>query len=396
MAPLPRASRHDRPSTMLAAMRVLIAPDQFKGTLAADAVARAIAAGWRSVRPSDSLTLVPMSDGGDGFGAVLGKLIGARTLSLPTTNAACRPHRARWWWVDSSRTAILEAAQSNGLALLPKGLHHPFALDTFGVARLVLFALRKGAKRCVVGVGGSATNDGGFGLARGLGWTFHDRAGNPIHEWTELRRLHRLTPPAKPLPACRFVVATDVENPLLGKHGATRVYGPQKGLTPADFPVAEAALRRLAAVVRRQLGFDSSSPGAGAAGGLGFGFMAFLGAERRLGFDIFAEHARLDARIRDADVVVTGEGAFDFQSVMGKGVGQCIHRARRAGRPVVVLAGRVADDARAAEGVRWLEGLCDITSTRQAMERTAAWLRRLAARAASAWTDDAGRRTRSV
>lgn len=373
---------------MLNAMRVLIAPDKFKGTLPASAVAQAIATGWKRVRPTDTLEMLPMSDGGDGFGVVLGKLLGARTLAVPTTDAAGRPCRARVGWVEESRTAILEAAQSNGLALLPRGVHHPFRLDTTGVARLVRFALRRGARLCLVGVGGSATNDGGFGLARGLGWSFHDRQDRPITRWTDLPRLSRLLPPDEPRPACRIVVATDVDNPLLGRHGASRVYGPQKGLSPVDLPLAEACLRRLATVVRRQLHVGAATPGSGAAGGLGFGFMAFLGAERRLGFDVFAEQAELDRRLRETDLVISGEGAFDFQSVMGKGVGQCIRRARDQDRPVLVLAGRVAPDARHAEGVAWSKGLCDLTSTKEAMSRPAFWLRRLAGEAARAWTND--------
>lgn len=367
-------------------MRVLIAPDKFKGTLPAARVAQAIAQGWRQVRPSDELTLLPISDGGDGFGIVLGSLLAARTLRLNTVNASGSPQRAHWWWVEDRRLALIEAAQSNGLALLPKGVHHPFQLDTTGVASLVQAALRKGARHCIVGVGGSATNDGGFGLAKALGWSFLDRQGTPLHHWTDLSRLSRLTPPPHPLPQCRITVATDVDNPLLGPRGATRVYGPQKGLTPQDLPKAEACLRRLATVVQRQLGIDSNAPGSGAAGGLGFGFLAFLGAQRQLGFDVFAECAQLDRLLKHTDLVITGEGAFDVQSLMGKGVGQCIQRCTRKQRPVVVLAGHVAPDAQAArDGIRWLKGLCDITSTQEAMARPAFWLRRLAKDAAKAW-----------
>jgi glycerate kinase len=397
-------------------MRVLVAPDKFKGTLSAEAVARTIAQGWTRVRPNDEIRLLPISDGGDGFGQVLGSLLHARTLSLATTNAAGQPQRARWWWVEEQRLAIIEAAQSNGLAQLPKGKHHPFELDTAGVARPIKIALSKGARHCIVGVGGSATNDGGFGLAVGLGWVFLDRAGQRILRWTDLHRLHRIVPPTQDGPArshpsgagasnrlhsgpphstsgsapCRVTVATDVDNPLLGPQGATRIYGPQKGLTPADFSIAEKNLRRLAQVVERQLGFSSSTPGSGAAGGLGFGLMAFLGAKRRLGFDVFAECAQLDRLLKQADLVITGEGSFDAQSLMGKGVGECIQRCTRLKRPVVVLAGRVAPGTQASSRMlRWSKGLCDLTSTDEAMARPTFWLRRLAREAAIAWTAQA-------
>ncbi len=367
-------------------MRVLIAPDKFKGTLSAARVAQAIAAGWRSARPSDTLTLLPISDGGDGFGIVLKEILGATTIHSTTTDAAGQPRRAQWWWVADQKLAIIEAAQANGLALLPKGLHHPFDLDTSGVAPLIRAALKKAARRCIVGVGGSATNDGGFGLAQALGWCFLDPKGTPIVRWTDLARLARLEPPEARLRKCQFIVATDVENPLLGSRGATRIYGPQKGLLTRDLPQAEKCLRRLALVVQRQLGINAATPGSGAAGGLGFGMLAFLGAKRRLGFDVFAEYARLDHRLRTTDLVITGEGSFDRQSVMGKGVGQWIERCAKQSRPVIVLAGQVAPDAaKASRTVRWSMGLTDITSTGEALDRPAFWLRRLARKAALNW-----------
>lgn len=377
---------HPVPSQAPPAMRVLIAPDKFKGTLSAEAVAKAVAAGWKRQRPNDSLALLPISDGGDGFGPVLGTLLDARTLVVPTTNAANRPRRARWWWIPKSRLAILEAAQANGLALLPKGAHHPFDLDSRGVAPLLRAAHDQGARKVIIGVGGSATNDGGFGLAHALGWTFLNRQGQAITRWTDFPNLTRIVPPASPQPLPDIIVATDVDNPLLGTRGATRIYGPQKGLRPEDIPVAEACLKRLATVVKRQLGFDPATPGSGAAGGLGFGLMAFLNAKRRLGFDVFAEHARLDEHLRRADLVITGEGAFDHQSLMGKGVGQCIRHCQTLDRPVIVLAGKVESRPATTRAVNQARGLCDITSPDQAMARPAFWLRRLAADVARDWS----------
>lgn len=366
-------------------MRVLIVPDKFKGTLTALDAARAMARGWRRIRSGDVLEMVPMSDGGDGFGPVIGRLLGARQRTVATLDAAHRPCRSRWWWVAERRLAILETARSNGLALLPPGVHHPFDLDTTGVGALIRAAHRAGATRCLLGVGGSATNDGGFGLARALGWQFLDPRGQPLDRWTDLRHLARLQPPSAEGRKVEFVVATDVSNPLLGPAGATRVYGPQKGLRSRDLRVAEAALRGLAKVVERQLGFDSRLPGCGAAGGLGFGLQAFLGARRQLGFDVFAEYADLDRRIAAADLVITGEGAMDRSSLMGKGVGQLLLRCHRRRKPVVVVAGRLEIGRRPPKGVVATASLVEFAEPAEAMARSAPWLEHAASVAAQRW-----------
>lgn len=363
-------------------IRVLVVPDKFKGTLPANVVARSIAAGWRKARPHDQLDQVPMSDGGDGFGPVLGSLLAARARVITTVDAAHRRRQARWWWSASRRVAVIETAQSNGLALLPRGRFHPFDLDTFGVGRLILAARRAGAATCILGVGGSATNDGGFGLARSLGWQFLDARGNRLVRWRDLERLSDLVPPGTPAFDGECVVATDVSNPLLGPKGATRVYGPQKGLRPADIPRAEACLARLAQVVKRDLGFDSRLPGCGAAGGLGYGLQAFLGARRRLGFDVFAESADLERRLEAADWVVTGEGAVDAQTLMGKGVGQILAACQRHGKPAVVLGGRVDLHRAAPRGVALIASLVGLAGERDAMRRPAPLLRLLAESAA--------------
>ena len=311
-------------------LRVLIIPDKFKGTLTAHAAAEAIARGWRKARAQDSLELLPMSDGGDGFGEVTSALLQARSQRVKTVDAAHRPCVARWWWEPRTRTAIIESAAVIGLAMLPPKRFHPFQLDTLGLGAVVRAAAKKGATRCLMGIGGSATNDGGFGLARALGWEFLDRNGQLIEHWTGLHRLQRIRAPRRRRWFARRLVATDVQNPLLGPRGATRVYGPQKGLRPQDFALAERCLGRLARVVREQFGRDfAREPGAGAAGGLGFGLLAFLGAELKPGFDLFARQAALERHLRAADLVITGEGAIDRSTLMGKGVGQIARRCRR-------------------------------------------------------------------
>jgi len=322
-------------------MRALIAPDKFKGTLTARQAAEAIARGWQAARPGDAVELIPMSDGGDGFGEVLGSLAGAQMRWTRSINAAHESLRANWWFADRDQRAIIESARVIGLAMLPPRKFHPFQLDSFGLGRLLKAAEIFGARECVLGLGGSATNDGGFGLARSLGWEFLDADGVEIREWWQLSGLDRIKKPAKPF-ALPIVVALDVSNPLLGPNGCSRVYGPQKGLEEGDFKMAEKCLSRLAAVLKEQHGLDfAETPGAGAAGGLGFGLMAFLGARAASGFEIIAKAADLEKGIRAADIVITGEGAVDEQTYMGKGVGRIAGLCRDAGIPCLAMAGIV-------------------------------------------------------
>ncbi len=364
--------------------RVLIVPDKFKGTLTAAKAASAIASGWRRARPGDLLTLLPMSDGGDGFGSLTGQLLGAVRKSVETIDAAHQPCRASWWWEPKSRIAILESASVIGLAMLPRNMFHPFQLDTFGLGRLLACAASLGARTCLVGVGGSATNDGGFGLARSLGWEFWDRSGHPITEWTALGQLHRVRPPDGKLGLPSVRVVADVTNPLLGRQGATRVYGPQKGLRPQDLAVAEKCLRRLSGVLLRDLGVDlADTPGSGAAGGLGFGLQAFMGAALSPGFEVFARYAGLHEKLRDADLVITGEGRIDGSSVMGKGVGRIADLCKRRKIPCIGLGGMVEDCIRQSNAFMAAGALVDLTTPEGATAKPAMWLQKLALQTAS-------------
>ena len=373
-------------SARRAPLRVLVIPDKFKGTLSAGAGADAIARGWRKARPQDSIVCLPMSDGGDGFGEVLSLLLHARRQTIRTVDAAHRPCVSRWWWEPKTRTAIIESAAVIGLAMLPPGRFHPFVLDTFGLGAVLRAAAAKGARCCLMGIGGSATNDGGFGLARALGWEFRARDGELLEHWTDLARLDRVQAPARP---CRFrelVVAVDVQNPLLGPRGATRVYGPQKGLRPADFGPAEHCLCNLARVLKQQAGRDfAREPGAGAAGGLGFGMLAFLGARLEPGFELFARHAALDAQLRQADLVITGEGAIDRSTLMGKGVGQIALGCSRLGLPCIALGGQVNLPPRNRLFTR-AQGLTELTSPENARANATFWLGRLSEKTALTWT----------
>ena len=332
------------------ALRVLVAPDKFKGTLTAREAAEAIRTGWCSVRPQDTLTLVPMSDGGDGFGELLGLHLRAKRRYVRTVDAAHRPIRASWWWVAEERLAIIESASVVGLALLPPKRFHPFTLDTYGLGRVVRAAYRMRPNRCLLGIGGSATNDGGFGLARAMGWRFLNASGQKIEQWTQLDRLTRVEPLRSGLRLKRLEIAVDVRNPLLGIRGATRVYGPQKGLTVRDAPEAERCLRRLAKVLAEYAPIHRSAHkahGAGAAGGLGYGLKVFLGAELVPGFELFANHAGLKERLSATDLVITGEGRIDrTTALMGKGVGELARLCRGSKLPCLGLAGSVEPGAR--------------------------------------------------
>jgi len=329
-----------------------------------------------------------MSDGGDGFGEVFGRMLGARPKSIRTENAAHERCLADWWWESETKTAVIESANVIGLAMLPEKRFHPFELDTFGLGLVLKAIAERGARRCLVGIGGSATNDGGFGLARALGWRFLDRAGNPIESWTWLVDLDSVVRPKRRVQFKELTVATDVQNPLLGPRGATRIYGPQKGLSPGQIPNAESCLRRLARVVSREFGHDSARlAGSGAAGGLGFGLVTFAGARILPGFDLFAQQARLERRLRDAQLVITGEGRLDKSSLMGKGVGQIAYRCRQLGIMCIGLAGSVEPGQAVLKTFAEISALSSLTSSSEARSHPGIWLERLAHKVAMHWAE---------
>jgi glycerate kinase len=365
--------------------RILIVPDKFKGSLSALEAAEAIARGWAAACPDDTLVLLPMSDGGDGFGPVMAGTLGLEEQFVEIVNAAGEARPAAWWFDFESCQAVVETAQSNGLALLPHRRFHPFDLDTCGVGQLLLAAGQLGAAHCLTGIGGSATNDGGFGMARALGWVFRDESGKAIEQWTRLDGLALIESPTnRAWPG--VTVASDVQNPLLGVDGATSVYGPQKGMRLEDLAKGEACLDRLAKVTAETIGSDFSvTPGAGAAGGLGFGLMAFAGATIESGFEVFAKATDLESKVGEADFVVTAEGAIDEQTLMGKGTGQVAAFCRRLGKPSIGLAGQLALEQDEVESAKHL--FCrlaalvpDLAIERDAMNNAATYLEQLAKR----------------
>lgn len=369
-------------------MKVLVVPDKFKGTLTATQAGEAIRRGWLQARAGDEVKVLPMSDGGDGFGEILGRMLGAVRVDVETVNAAHQPVRAEWWHESQHGLAVIETARVIGLAMLPPGAFHPFDLDTFGLGRMIESMQERNVCRCIMGIGGSATNDGGFGLARGIGYQFLQEGGGEITRWTDLHRLKRIVPPQAQVRFEECVIASDVQNELLGPEGATRIYGPQKGLKPEDFPKAEQCLRRLEETVSQDLGVDAASkPGAGAAGGLGYGLHVFLRGRFEPGFEIFARYACLKEKIDAADLVITAEGAIDLQSQMGKGTGAVAEICAREGKRCIGLAGTL-DRQGLAEAPRQIFGALfgmhpDLTTLEEAKARPAHWLEKLSARAAA-------------
>jgi len=377
-------------------MHVVIAPDKFKGTLTATEAAEAIAAGWRIERPQDTVRAFPISDGGDGFGDLLARHLNAEERTVDTVNAAHEPIRAPWWWAPRSRMAIIASARIIGLAMLPRGRFHPFQLDTFGLGAVLRAAAAAHPRVCLMGIGGSATNDAGFGLARAIGWRFRDRRGEPIEDWTRLPELERIERPERALRLRQVLVAVDVTNRLMGVRGATRVYGPQKGIRTEDVKPAERCLRRLVRVLTQQFHFvvpPHHVPGSGAAGGLGFGLRCFGPARLEPGFRLFARLSGLLDGIRKADLVITGEGAIDLTTVaMGKGVGQLMRICGRLRRPCIALAGQVHVSRFRRPGLVGLYGMAPtLTTPEEAMARPAHWLGELGRFSARAWSEQANR-----
>jgi glycerate kinase len=271
----------------------------------------------------------------------------------------------------------------NGLAQLPRGKFHPFELDTFGLGQVLRDAVAAGAKHCVMGIGGSATNDGGFGVARAMGWEFFNAQSAFIERWTDLHTLSQIKIPQRERWFEEFSVAVDVNNPLLGPTGCTRVYGPQKGLKETDFEFAERCLGCLASLAQQELHVSNADePGAGAAGGLGFGLRTFLGATLTPGFELFAKLADLVGRIQRSDIVVTGEGAIDEQTLMGKGVGELAALCRKLGRPCIGLAGVVTNEEKAAQLFTDVQSMTALTTAEEAKAEAEKWLQEAAARSA--------------
>ena len=366
--------------------RILIAPNAFKGSLSVTEACRAFAEGARRAAPAARLDLMPIADGGDGVMDCLLAAKGGRKFYATVTGPLGRAVRAPWALL-SDGTACIEMARASGLALVPPAKRHPLRASTRGTGELIAAALDRGAKTIVVGLGGTASSDGGAGMAQALVARLLDARGQELPPGAgALTALDRIDAKAlrRRMKGARVIGVTDVTNPLLGPRGSAATYGPQKGATPAQVTVIERALGRLAAALERDLGADvAKTPGAGAAGGCGAGLIAFLGAELVPGADYVLDACGADSRIKEADAVLTGEGRLDATSFFGKAPVELARRARRAKVPVAVVCGDVDAAARprlARLGVRSAVSLADAgAKPAQSMREAARWAAKAAA-----------------
>ncbi len=380
-------------------MRVVIAPDKFKGSLTALEAAEAIARGLSRVDPSAEIDRVPMADGGEGTVAALVAATGGSYRTVTVTGPLDDPVVASFGLLGDGRTAVLEMASASGLWLVPPALRDPLRATTRGTGQLLLAALEAGARRVIVGIGGSATNDGGAGLGQALGFRLLDTHGRELEPGGgELDRLARIerTDQVAVLGSATIAVACDVTNPLCGPRGASAVYGPQKGATPEMVERLDRNLAHFADVVERDLDVAVRDiPGSGAAGGLGGGLVAFAGGRLEGGVNLVIEAVNLRERLHAADLCLTGEGALDGQSAFGKtavGVARLAHSLRC---PTLAIAGSIGPGAEAVleQGVDAYFSICPgPVHIDEAIERASELLENATAQAVRAFL--AGRNAR--
>src|SRR5881409_1292412 len=372
-------------------MKILIAPDKFKGTLDAREVAQNIAKGLRDVLSDADIEIIPMADGGEGTAEAICDARGCSWVQCKAHDPLGREIYARYGWIDREKLAVTEMSEAAGMRRLSESERDPIRATTFGVGEMLLDATKRGANEIVIGLGGSATNDGGFGIARALGFRFFAGEKELTGAVSDLQSLTKIQPPVVvgvspanstmqparlPLQV-NIIAAVDVKNSLLGENGATQVFGPQKGASKSDLNNLERALTRLADVVATEFGFDyRDEAGAGAAGGLGFGLLSFCDATIRPGFQVVAEAVGLELKMKDVDVVITGEGSLDRQTLEGKTPVGVARLARKFGKPVFAFVGRAAKDP---EVLNIFEGIYENArpgmSEKENMKRAAELLR---------------------
>lgn len=360
-------------------MRVLFAPDKFKGSLTALEAAAAMARGWLAVWPEAEADVRPVADGGDGSLEVLQAALGGQWNSCTARDARGCPREVQWLWQPDTRTAWIETSRVVGLAHLPEEDRDPLSATSAGVGDVLQAAIGEGARQVFVCLGGVATNDAGCGMAEALGARFLDDSGRTIDPLP--RALLRVARMQSVSVKAKIIGLTDVTNPLLGPEGASRVFGPQKGATPEEVGRLDEILRHVVNVARRNLAApDPMTPGAGAAGGLGYGLLAFAGGKLAPGFETIANCTDLSAAISSCDLVVTGEGRLDEQTSAGKAPAGVSKLARQHGKPVIALVGSVPDssiDTSLFDAVVPIQrGSCDI---REAMRNAAQLLEQSAA-----------------
>ncbi len=332
--------------------KIVLAPDSFKGNLTSLEVASCLEKGIRRVLPKVKCIKVPMADGGEGTVQSMVDAAKGTFIKKRVKGPAGKLVTARYGWLAKQKTAVIEMAEASGLPLVQGKDKNPLKTTTYGTGQLIADAMGRGAKKIIIGIGGSATNDGGVGMAQALGVKFYASNNREIKELGAggmLAKIARIDiEHVNPkLAKTKIVVACDVENPLCGKKGASHVFGPQKGATAKMVETLDSNLKNLSKIIKRDLKKDiARMPGAGAAGGLGAGLVAFAGAKLESGIEIVLQATQLSKYVKGADLVITGEGRVDFQTAFGKTPSGVAKAANKQGVPVVAIGGALSDDAR--------------------------------------------------
>lgn len=332
-------------------MKVVVAMDSFKGSMTSLEAGEAVRAGIQRVDTQADVIVRPLADGGEGTVQALASGMGGTLHTIEVTGPLGKPVLCEYGIIEATNTAIIEMSGAAGITLVPAAERNPMLTTTYGVGEVIRDAIARQCRRFVVGIGGSATNDGGVGMLQALGFGFLDAEGNQIPVGAQgLEKLASITTDGvlPELAECEFQVACDVTNPLCGVQGCSAVYGPQKGATPVMIAQMDQWLAHYAALARESFpNADPNQPGTGAAGGLGFAFLTFTNAVLRSGIQIVLEETRLEKYVQDADLVITGEGQLDGQTAMGKAPVGVAAVANQYGKPVIAFSGSVTKDARA-------------------------------------------------
>lgn len=330
-------------------MKIMIVIDSFKGSMSSIEAGNAAKEGILRVRPEAEILVRPLADGGEGTTEALIEGLGGEKITLSVTGPMGEPVEAFYGILRDGMTAVMEMAQAAGITLVEESKRDPMKATTYGVGEMICDAIQRGCRKFIIGIGGSATNDGGLGMLKALGVSFLTEGGDDVGEGAAaLEKIHTIVTDQllKEIGECDFQIACDVNNPLCGTNGATYVYGGQKGVEKEEMPVIDGYMRHYAEKTREAFGVDhSEAAGAGAAGGMGFAFVSYLGGRLVPGIELILDVIGFEQDVVDMDIVITGEGRLDFQTAMGKAPVGVAKRAKKHGCRVLAFAGSVTADA---------------------------------------------------